>query len=48
VGAWHLEHVGYYFMITREATTGRVLGGDATAVNGVTIGVYLFRNPMPG
>jgi hypothetical protein len=30
---WHLEHAGYYFM-----------SGDATAVSGVTVGVYLFRN----
>jgi hypothetical protein len=42
---WHLEHVGYYFMITGETSTDRVFAtGQATAVNGVTIGVYLFRN----
>jgi len=42
---WHLEHVGYYFMITGETSTDRVfITGEATAVSGVTIGVYLFRN----
>lgn len=42
---WHLENAGYYFMITGETSTDRVfLSGEATAVSGVTIGVYLFRN----
>lgn len=42
---WRLEHAGYYFMITGETSTGRVLvSGEATAVSGVTVGVYLFRN----
>jgi hypothetical protein len=42
---WHLEHVGYYFMITGETSTARVfVSGQATAVSGVTVGVYLFRN----
>ncbi len=42
---WRLEHAGYYFMITGETSTKRVMvSGDATAVNGVTVGVYLFRN----
>ena len=42
---WHLEHVGYYFMITGETSTDRIfLSGQATAISGVTIGVYLFRN----
>jgi len=32
-------------MITGETSTDRVfLSGQATAINGVTIGVYLFRN----
>jgi hypothetical protein len=44
---WHLEHVGYYFMVTRETSSNRAFGGEATAVNGVTIGVYLFRNTEP-
>ncbi len=42
---WRLEHAGYYFMITGETSTDRVfVSGAATAVSGVTIGVYLFRN----
>lgn len=46
---WHLEHASYYFMITSESSTSRVLlSGDNTAINGVTVGVYLFRNTSPG
>ena len=42
---WHLEHAGYYFMVTGETSTARMfVSGDATVVSGVTIGVYLFRN----
>jgi hypothetical protein len=42
---WRLEHAGYYFMITGETSTARVfMSGEATAVSGVTVGVYLFRN----
>jgi len=42
---WRLEHVGYYFMITGETSTDRVfVSGEATAISGVTMGVYLFRN----
>jgi hypothetical protein len=42
---WRLEHAGYHFMITGETSTSRVfLSGEATAISGVTIGVYLFRN----
>ena len=42
---WRLEHAGYYFMITGETSTDRVfVSGDATAVSGITVGVYLFRN----
>lgn len=42
---WHLEHVGYYFMVTGESSTKHVLvSGDETAVRGITIGVYLFRS----
>ena len=46
---WRLEHAGYYFMITGETSTARVfVSGEATAVSGVTVGVYLFRNcPLP-
>jgi hypothetical protein len=40
-----LEHVSYIFMITGETSTQRVFAsGEATAVSGVTVGVYLFRN----
>lgn len=42
---WHLEHAGYYFMITGESSTNRAfVSGEATAVSGITVGVYLFRN----
>ena len=45
---WRLEHAGYFFMITGESSTDRVfMSGEATSVNGVTIGVYLFRNTAP-
>ena len=46
---WRLEHTGYYFMITGETSTQRIfVSGEATAVSGVTIGVYLFRNTSLG
>lgn len=42
---WRLEHVGYFYMITSETSSDRIfLSGQATAVSGVTIGVYLFRS----
>ncbi len=42
---WRLEHANYFFMITGETSSQRVfLTGEATAVNGVTVGAYLFRN----
>ena len=42
---WRLEHVGYYFMITGETSRDKFLAsGQHTAVNGKTMGVYLFRN----
>jgi hypothetical protein len=42
---WHLEQVGYYFMITGETSRDKFLAsGQNTAVNGKTMGVYLFRN----
>jgi hypothetical protein len=45
---WRLEHVGYFYMITSEASSDRMfLTGQATAVSGVTIGVYLFRTTAP-
>jgi hypothetical protein len=45
---WRLEHVGYFYMITSETSSDRMfLTGQATAVSGVTIGVYLFRATAP-
>ena len=42
---WRLEHVGYVFMITGESSHDRVFGaGENIAVNGQTVGIYLFRN----
>jgi len=42
---WRLENAGYYFMITGETSTHRIMvSGEETAINGVTVGVYLFRN----
>lgn len=42
---WRLEHAGYFYMMTGETSTGRVfLSGEATAISGSTVGVYLFRN----
>ncbi|HUB43214.1 MAG TPA: hypothetical protein VMA72_30545 [Streptosporangiaceae bacterium] len=42
---WRLEHASYFYMITSETSSDRVfLTGQATAVSGVTVGVYLFRN----
>jgi hypothetical protein len=42
---WHLEHAGYFYMMTGESSTGRVfLSGEATAISGSTVGVYLFRS----
>ena len=42
---WRLEHAGYFFMMTGETSTARVFAsGEATAISGVTVGVYLFRN----
>lgn len=45
---WQLEHAGYFFMTTGQSSTGKVfLSGEETSVSGVTVGVYLFRNPEP-
>jgi hypothetical protein len=42
---WRLEHASYFFMLTSETSSDRIFAtGQTTAVNGVTIGVYLFRN----
>jgi hypothetical protein len=41
---WRLEHAGYFYMLTGETSTKKVLvSGDETVVSGVTVGVYLFR-----
>ena len=42
---WRLEHAGYVYMVTEQTSTERVfLSGEATAVSGKTVGIYLFRN----
>jgi hypothetical protein len=42
---WRLEHVDHVFMATGQTSTGRVmLSGENTAVSGVIVGIYLFRN----
>ncbi len=42
---WRLEHASHVFMITGETSSQRVfLTGEATAVSGAMIGIYLFRN----
>ena len=42
---WRLEHAGYFYQITGETSTDRMfVSGEATAVSGATVGVYLFRN----
>jgi hypothetical protein len=45
---WRLEHVGYVFVMTGEVSTDKVLvSGQHTAVNGKTMGIYLFRRTVP-
>ncbi len=42
---WRLEHVGYVFIVTSESTRERGFStGENVAVNGQTMGIYLFRN----
>ena len=42
---WRLEHVGYVYIITREASRERgFTSGENTAVSGQTVGIFLFRN----
>jgi hypothetical protein len=42
---WRLDHAGYFFMVTGETSTAKVLvSGEETVISGVTVGVYLFRN----
>lgn len=41
---WHLEHVGYVFVVTGQNSVDRALSsGQETAVSGKTVGIYLFR-----
>ncbi len=45
---WRLENVGYVFVETGTTSTARVMmSGEATAVRGVVLGIYLFRNANP-
>lgn len=42
---WRLEHAGYTYVVTEQNSTEKVfLSGQATAVNGHMVGIYLFRN----
>ena len=42
---WHLQHASYCFVVTGQGSTERVfLSGQNTAVDGATMGAYLFRN----
>lgn len=42
---WRLENVGYVFVETGTTSSARVMmSGEATAVRGVVLGIYLFRN----
>jgi hypothetical protein len=42
---WRLEHASYFYMVTSETSTSRAFAsGEATVVQGTTVGVYLFRN----
>jgi hypothetical protein len=46
---WRLEDVGYVFVETGTTSTSRVMmSGDATAVRGFVLGIYLFRNSTAG
>jgi hypothetical protein len=43
---WVLEHVGYTYMMTGQTSSERMFAsGEATAISGKTLGIYLFRNP---
>jgi hypothetical protein len=42
---WHLENVGYVFIVTSESSRDKFMAsGQQVAVSGETIGIYLFRN----
>ena len=46
---WRLEHASYFFMVTRESSTDHfMVTGQDTAISGVTMGAYLFRNGNAG
>lgn len=46
---WRLEHASYFHVVTGQSSTERVfLSGQEVAVQGVTMGAYLFRNPVGG
>ena len=46
---WHLEHVGYIFIITGESSRDKFMAtGQQTAVSGRTVGIYLFRSTTAG
>jgi hypothetical protein len=45
---WRLEHASYFFVVTAQTSTEKMfLSGQNTAVEGVTMGAYLFRNAGP-
>ncbi len=42
---WQLEHAGYTYVVTEQTSTEKMfLSGQATAVNGHMVGIYLFRS----
>lgn len=46
---WRLEHAGYVFRMTGQSSTERMfVSGEESAVSGVTLGIYLFRNAGGG
>lgn len=46
---WRLEHASYFFMVTKESSTDHfIVTGEETAISGVTMGAYLFRNANVG
>ena len=43
---WRLQHASYFHVVTGQSSTERVfLSGQEVAVQGVTMGAYLFSNP---
>jgi hypothetical protein len=42
---WRLENADHVYMVTGQTSTDKVfISGENTAVTGVIVGVYLFRN----